>query len=475
MAAGGLVWSNNAAGVRIAIVHRVKHDDWALPKGKPEPDELPQDTAVREVKEELGCPVALQSFAGSYSYLVAGGPKVVLMWHMVSLPGTVDGFPDRNEIDRVLWVAPEDAIKHLTHSVERNFVSAHCLGVADRNFLQRTRSESKLDRLAAALQRVRGEHASLVARTPGVDGAWWSVAAGESLDQCEAAFRDGNLDLGWGGVHNAERFLIFGLNDAELIARAIALQVETTAKLGGWRLQAATSLFATLRLAERDGDDGGELSATDRLQCQHVLVEALSVLHGHGDNTYHRLHLVEDRLGFLVKACGALLVGVIGVAWLLGERAGSLTPQNLFFVGLAGALGGVASAMYQLSRVGEARIPEALLNDLITKGRPLVGAASAIFIYVVMVSGIISLIDPSKVTLLSGVALGFVAGFSEQFVLKTVARVAGAGESSSGPRVSKMPSSLTSHLPAGAGGTGSPAKPKPMAGGEAGGKDAAKE
>ncbi|HAV64811.1 MAG TPA: NUDIX hydrolase, partial [Verrucomicrobiales bacterium] len=43
MAAGGLVWSNNAAGVRIAIVHRVKHDDWALPKGKPEPDELPQD------------------------------------------------------------------------------------------------------------------------------------------------------------------------------------------------------------------------------------------------------------------------------------------------------------------------------------------------------------------------------------------------------------------------------------------------
>ena len=61
-----------------------------------------------------------------------------------------------------------------------------------------------------------------------------------------------------------------------------------------------------------------------------------------------------------------------------------------------------------------------------------VGAAAALFIYVVMQSNVISLIDPSKVSFETGLVLGFVAGFSEQFVLSTVAKVSGAEKQESG-------------------------------------------
>src|SRR4029434_10512619 len=98
---------------------------------------------------------------------------------------------------------------------------------------------------------------------------------------------------------------------------------------------------------------------------------------------YHRMHLVGQQLGRLVLVCGALLLAALTLSYLLAPDA-DFTLGNLLPVALAGAFGGVVSAMIQLSRVGEARIPEALMHGIITSGRPLVGAASALFIYAVM-------------------------------------------------------------------------------------------
>jgi len=130
-AAGGLVWSDDqATGQRLAIVHRRKRADWALPKGKPEPGESPDQTALREAMEETGVNLRLGVFAGRYRYRVKDKLKVVEMWHMVRLPG---GYPHRApeaEIDQVLWVTPIEAIQRLTHQVERDFVAEH-IGEAD--------------------------------------------------------------------------------------------------------------------------------------------------------------------------------------------------------------------------------------------------------------------------------------------------------------------------------------------------------
>ena len=124
--AGGLVWSTGTgADRRLAIVHRAKRDDWALPKGKPEADESPEETALREAMEETGVNLRLGAFAGRYTYLVRDKQKVVDMWHMVRLPGSYADRAPQKEIDTVVWLTPLDAIQRLTHAVEREFVAAH--------------------------------------------------------------------------------------------------------------------------------------------------------------------------------------------------------------------------------------------------------------------------------------------------------------------------------------------------------------
>src|SRR5207248_7107256 len=54
-AAGGVVVRRSRSGeTEIAVIHRPAYDDWTLPKGKIEPDESPEDCALREVREETG-------------------------------------------------------------------------------------------------------------------------------------------------------------------------------------------------------------------------------------------------------------------------------------------------------------------------------------------------------------------------------------------------------------------------------------
>lgn len=123
LAAGGIVWKKVEGGGRIVLVHRPKYGDWSLPKGKVDPGEdLPQ-TARREIDEEVGCPVEFLGFAGVVHYPI--GPdrtKVVLFWHM--LAGGAERFEPNAEVDRLLWVTPEDALKRLSYPVERELLQA---------------------------------------------------------------------------------------------------------------------------------------------------------------------------------------------------------------------------------------------------------------------------------------------------------------------------------------------------------------
>jgi len=130
-AAGGIVWSGDETpDRRIVIVHRGRRNDWALPKGKPEGDESLDQTALREAMEETGFNLRLGVFAGRYSYPVKDKLKVVAMWHMVRVSGNYPHRASLEEIDQVVWLRPLEAIKRLTHQVERDFVAAH-IGEAD--------------------------------------------------------------------------------------------------------------------------------------------------------------------------------------------------------------------------------------------------------------------------------------------------------------------------------------------------------
>ncbi len=455
IAAGGLVWRLEDSVRRLAVVHRSKHGDWTLPKGRTKPGEALEATALREAKEETRCEAVPDKLAGSYCYTKEERVKVVLMWHMSHLASPYQGPTPKNEIDEVLWLTPDQALNRLSHAAEREFLQRHSLDSPDvgsealtnppGRFLRACRwmtdrLDPQLNRLKARLQSVQERFGACTrrldeeaAQQPGkTPDRWWVPAVRRSLDKATEALEQRDLDGGWGALHDAEKFLVFGLNDVEVIARAISIKAEAQKKLGaGWRSQAVEGLLGTLNLKECL-KTGGVMKPGERRLVEQALVESLTVLNEGSDNVYHRMHLVGTQLNFLVAVCAYILAATLFGSFLLADPDSEYGWGRLVAVAMAGALGGVVSAMFQLSRVGEAKIPDALLYGLITTGRPLLGAASAIFIYFVMQAKLISFFTaPAGSSLEAGVVVGFVAGFSERLVLKAVDKFAGAEKADS--------------------------------------------
>lgn len=116
-AAGGLVWRETEQGLVVAIVFRPRYKDWTLPKGHLKSKETWQAAALREVEEETGCRTGLDDFIGCTSYMVQGIPKIVLFWNMH--PDGQCKFEPNEEVDRVEWATPADAMQKLRYENER--------------------------------------------------------------------------------------------------------------------------------------------------------------------------------------------------------------------------------------------------------------------------------------------------------------------------------------------------------------------
>ncbi|WP_067571628.1 NUDIX hydrolase [Nocardia acidivorans] len=126
-AAGAVLWRYAADGaVEIALVHRLKYDDWSLPKGKLDPGETPVVAAVREVAEETGIRSRLGRYLGHVTYPVTGHRKIkrVDYWAAQILDGH---FESNAEVDVLQWHRVDGLMDALSYPMDRHIV---------RNFLR---------------------------------------------------------------------------------------------------------------------------------------------------------------------------------------------------------------------------------------------------------------------------------------------------------------------------------------------------
>jgi 8-oxo-dGTP pyrophosphatase MutT (NUDIX family) len=121
-AAGGVVLRHGPDGPEVLVVHRVRYDDWSLPKGKLDPGETAENAAVREVAEETGVAVALGDELTSIAYEVGGRPKRVRWFRMHPVAGDPRQRPADTEVDEAVWWPVEVALTGLTYAHDRTLL-----------------------------------------------------------------------------------------------------------------------------------------------------------------------------------------------------------------------------------------------------------------------------------------------------------------------------------------------------------------
>ena len=454
-------------------MHRRRYDDWTLPKGKLQGQESWTDAAVREVREETGCPVCVEDFAGSTSYSVDDQPKVVLFWHM-SVVADCAGALDP-EVGEVAWLTADGAGARLTYPLERALLDGALAALEAREagraaagdgefdeerfheltagssvslrrpwwHLRRRWQSDSAERLASTLPTYRIELANLVVNlprpaprkastgddagpptatgpappVPGPTGYRWADAALLLLDRAESALAANDPELGWRCFKAATRLELYGLSALPdrnaFTARARHIHREAIEKLTGWRKAVVLDLLG------RNAPDA-QLSA-------ERVTSAAQILHEHQDNTYVKLRVVERQLNLLTA--GAV---VVVAAWIGAAAAAPFTTTAPFTddaallgswsfvvaVVLFGIMGATLSGLLSTAQgAGSRRIPEQLLDARVTRARLAMGAMAAVAVTTFLISGLLNLGTLNGGLLL---AAAFAAGFSERLVKRAV-------------------------------------------------------
>lgn len=127
-AAGAVVWRLREGVVEVALVYRLRYDDWTLPKGKLDHGESARVAAHREVREETGARVALGRFLGRTRYRVGADRKVVDYFAARYLDGD---FEPSEEVARLRWLPVPDALARLTYDRDHPVLTAFAALPAD--------------------------------------------------------------------------------------------------------------------------------------------------------------------------------------------------------------------------------------------------------------------------------------------------------------------------------------------------------
>ena len=233
VSAGALPWRVGEHDIlEVLLVHRRKHQDWAIPKGNVEPGESDRTCARRELREETGLDCRLGWELPSLHYRTpTREPKTARFWAATVRSGT---FTPSSEIDQTRWFPFATAIRVLTKPRERAIPLA----------------------LAARLH-ARGGTSALAGRQRTV----LLVRGGSATPREDWPHADDTRPLTERGTHAARSLLALGtVFDVQQVFSSPASRcVDTVAPLA--RSQARTvQVFDHLS----DGDPRGALDLVDR-------------------------------------------------------------------------------------------------------------------------------------------------------------------------------------------------------------------
>lgn len=120
LAAGTVTLRDNAGTTEVLLVHRPRYDDWSIPKGKLEPNELLPVCAARETAEEASVTPRLSTPVGEIAYPISSGVKVVSYW--VGHAAQERQHRANHEVDEIGWFSVTAALRRTSYPDEREVI-----------------------------------------------------------------------------------------------------------------------------------------------------------------------------------------------------------------------------------------------------------------------------------------------------------------------------------------------------------------
>jgi hypothetical protein len=239
----------------------------------------------------------------------------------------------------------------------------------------------------------------------------WASAAHNQLGNVRRYLHSGDIEGGWLCLHAARRHALFGLDQVELATQASILREEAN-KVSSWRGKVMKSILSV---------------PDDRLTATHV-ADAMAMRDEYAANQYHKIWLMGDQLGVLLKIC-ALALPLLAPLVLFFTRHpdGALVPwgyQMVSAVLLFGLLGAsFSTAQSLINSTHEGRILERVANHFVTIARALFGAAAGLAGYAFIESGVLNISFVTNDPTGGALAIAFLFGYTGE---RLVARVAGS-------------------------------------------------
>ena len=116
---GAVVFRKKGGEYQVLLIRHVNGGHWAFPKGHVENAETESETALREIKEETGLDVSLDTgFRSVTTYSPAPGVTKDVVYFIASASN--EGLlPQKEEVQSAGWYSLEEAEKLITYENDR--------------------------------------------------------------------------------------------------------------------------------------------------------------------------------------------------------------------------------------------------------------------------------------------------------------------------------------------------------------------
>ena len=121
---GAVVFREGAKGPEVLLIKHKNGGHWAFPKGHVEKKETEAQTALREIREETGLEVELDT---AFRETVVYSPKPNVMKDVIyfaALAKETQFRPQPEEVMEIRWESPEEALSLVTYATDREVLQA---------------------------------------------------------------------------------------------------------------------------------------------------------------------------------------------------------------------------------------------------------------------------------------------------------------------------------------------------------------